>query len=350
MGKRFERLIMHVGMHKTGSTALQHAFAKMRFGPYGPLDLIDKNHSVVCNMWFGPVMTSPQDLLLLGHSQASGERHLNRAKERVARQLERSSKRELVVSAEWLSNGIYPGEGRLGMLRRFKAEFEPHFERIEVYAYVRPPIAYITGACQQIIQARPVFLTPWPRYKKRFRPMFEVFGRENIHLRVFERDRLLEGDVVADFYDWVGWPQTRFKAGTRNESLSAAGVALAHCYQRNRSPVKTRLQNKAKNLVVSRMMRLGGPSFALSDQITGPLLEEHSADIAWMEQVLGEPLNDAETWPRDDSFEIGSADDLKRAAARFAPLLRGEDAVEPPDDPELADAMAWDIVRRKFRI
>ena len=337
-------------MHNTGSTTLQHMLKRMRRGPAERMDMIDTNHSVGCSMWFGSVMKHERSLLNFGHSRASAQRHLRRIKKRVARQLEKSRCEELVISSEWLSDGGFEGEGRRGALIRLKEQFEPHFERIEIYGYVRPPIGFTTSATQEIMKMRPFFMTPWANYQRRFGPLRHIFGRDNVHLRLFQRDHLKDHDVMADFQDWLGWTPHPYRVKENNPSMTAAGAALVHCYQRNRGPIETVRHHRQKVRAVAKLAELGGPKFVLSQAVVQDLLTENAEDLVWMEKVLREPINDFVPSEDEPVWAVGDLDDLKRSAARFAPLLFGEAAQEPPDDPEKADAMAWDAIRQKFRL
>ncbi|MEO0750175.1 MAG: hypothetical protein AAFY25_00065 [Pseudomonadota bacterium] len=350
MGKKFKRLIVHVGMHKTGSTTLQEVISQMGRGPAGPMDMIDVNHSLPCNLWFGPVLEQPKNLLILGHSRETGERHLARIKRRVARQLRWSWRRELVISGEWLSSGGVPGQGRDVVLQRLKDEFEPYFDRIEVYGYVRAPAAYITSATQQIMKMKPVFQVAWPNYKRRFSPLFRVFGRENVHLRLFDRKHLVGGDVTTDFQQWVGWPQVTVRVSPKNTTLSAAGASLVNCYQRNRPEITTVLQHRARNKIVAKLTEVDGPRFALARDITDALVQKNRPDLDWMERILGQTIDDSGKGVSENSHAFGSEEDLKRAAAQFAPLLHGGTPQAPPDDPDAADALAWAALKEKFRL
>ena len=88
MAKKFERLIVHVGMHKTGSTTLQHMLHQMKWGRVGPMDMIEINHSLACMLWFGSALNQERTLLNLGHDLASAERHLAQVLARVVHQLQ----------------------------------------------------------------------------------------------------------------------------------------------------------------------------------------------------------------------------------------------------------------------
>ncbi|MEL7011853.1 MAG: hypothetical protein AAFO72_01095 [Pseudomonadota bacterium] len=346
MAKKFERLIVHVGMHKTGSTTLQHMLHQMKRGPVGPMDMIDTNHSVACMLWFGSALDQERTMLNIGHDRASAEAHLARVQARVERQLQRSSRRELVISAEWLSDGMVVGEGRRGVLRRLKATFDPHFEKIEIFAYVRPPIAFTTSAAQEMLKMRPGFFTPWADYEKRFGQINYIFGRKNVHLRLYDRSTLKNGDVVSDFQDWMGWPQKPAKRPHINQSLSAPAAALIYCFQNNRPLAQNVRDHRSKAKIVSRLAKIDGPRFALSKDVATQIIEKNAGDLAWIENCMKRPVSDADQGIKEDALAISGEDDLKRQAARFAPLLRGGDPIEPPQDPEEANALAWSALQK----
>lgn len=350
MAKKFERLIVHVGMHKTGSTTIQHMLEQMTSGPVGPMDMIDRNHTVGCSMWFGSALDQKHTLLNLGHSRLTGKLHLARIKRRVARQLRRSTQKELVISSEWLSLGVVLGQGRAVMLKRLKAEFEPHFDHIEIYGYVRPPLAYTTSASQETMKMRTYFHTPWPEYQKRFRPLRQVFGPRNVNLRVFDRSQLVDGDILADFQDWVGWPKQEFVVERTNPSMTLAGASLVFCYQTNRDPIDSLRNHRERMRAVATLGVVDGPRFALSRAITDDLFDKNAKDLKWMEKILGRPIRDRGMDGDDAPWAVGSEDDLKRTAARFAPVLFGQEPIDPPDDPEKANALAWDAIRQKLKI
>lgn len=350
MGKKFDRLIVHVGMHKTGSTTLQHMLKGMRWGRVGPMDMIDVNHSVPCSLWFGSALRQDRMLLNFGHDRASAAAHLAKVQERVMRQLKWSRKRELVISAEWLSDGHYQGEGRRGMLQRLKDTFEPHFEKIEVFGYVRPPVSYITSASQEMLKMRPGFSTPWANYRRRFGPLNVIFGRENVHLRVYDRARLKNGDIVSDFQEWVGWPQKQVKARQLNHGLSVGSAALIYCFQTNRPSTASVDQHKVKVKTVAALSDLKGPRFTLDPGLALEVLEENADDLRWIEEIMQDKISDVDTPVPDDCVFIAGEDDLKRMAAKYAPLLTGAPPKEPPDDPEEANALAWAILRQHFHL
>lgn len=108
----------------------------------------------------------------------------------------------------------------------------PHFDRIDVAVYLRrqDQVAvslYSTrlksgGTCTDILPnagADDLYFN----YDASLALWEEVFGRANVHVRLFERSELVSGDVVADFLAaWgLGSPGEYRPVGKRNESISA---------------------------------------------------------------------------------------------------------------------------------
>jgi hypothetical protein len=321
MGKKFRRLIVHVGMHKTGSTTLQYALEKMKWGPVGPMDMLEPNHSFPCNLWFGPIMESRKNLLNFGHTPESAQAHLEKVKNRVRRQLKWSRRKELVISGEWLSTGMHPEAGRQGVLESLKNEFEPYFDQIDVYGYVRRPVAFSTSASQQIMKLKPGFQVPWANYRRRFEPLFDVFGHDHVHLRLFERNELVGGDIVTDFQEWQGWPQKKISVPSYNEGMSVAGVALVNCFQSNRPPVNTVEEHKKRILIVDALTKLDGPKFALSKRVVAKFFRNRRADLDWIESTLGRDVSDQGKPLPEGAYEIGS-EVLLRVFRRFCLAVR----------------------------
>ena len=65
-------------------------------------------------------------------------------------------------------------------------------------------------------------------YRGNFGHLEAVFGAENMSYRLYRRELLLNGDMVADFASWVGLkepPERRLEANT---SLSTDAVRCLH--------------------------------------------------------------------------------------------------------------------------
>ena len=116
-------------------------------------------------------------------------------------------------------------------VRRLADLLTPHFDRIDVCLYLRrqDEVAlslYSTrlksGHVGSDILPRVSAEDPYFNYDVSLRLWEEVFGRAHIHVRLFDRAELLDGDIVADFLAaWgLGAQRTYRPVGKLNESIS----------------------------------------------------------------------------------------------------------------------------------
>ncbi|MTI65572.1 MAG: hypothetical protein FH753_03125 [Firmicutes bacterium] len=84
-----------------------------------------------------------------------------------------------------------------------------YFECIKVIAYVREPISFIDSETQQRILGGVTFKElennpALPHYKFRFEKYFKYFGRNDVKLFLFDRNKLYKQNVVYDFLYNIG--------------------------------------------------------------------------------------------------------------------------------------------------
>lgn len=157
-------LHLHIGMHKTGTTAFQHGCEMAR--------------GILAENGF----TYHRDDLFLGDNHSYFRPRLERGN---SGEFERSiraafSKNEnanYIISGEDIS---YLEAANVALLASI---FRDYFEAVRVYAVVRPPISYMHSATQEILKdpwARiDVLFKRWdvtPSYRRRFEQFIDTFG------------------------------------------------------------------------------------------------------------------------------------------------------------------------------
>lgn len=328
-------------MHKTGSTSLQDALSSVAGDGVHVMRLGQPNHSAPCIALFAE--NPEQHFSFRRRGLGVGDLAAKRQdlEKRVRRQLRNRPEDTFVLSAEWLSTASEAA------LNRLKDRFCPHFKTTTVYAYVRPPAEFMRSSLQQNIKTgAQKFSLHWPNYRERFERLDKVFGQENVALRPYLPAKMEHGDIVQDFAEWSNIAISNHATTRRNSSMSAPALALIACYRRNsNTPVKSPESSKRDRQIIAGLMALGGPKFALCPQVVSQEIAAHGDDLAWIEARLGCPLSQAAKTAAEPLHVIGSNDDLKRAAARFAPLLHGNPETVPPQDPAQADAQAWAQLR-----
>lgn len=212
-------LVLHIGDHKTGSTTIQHAFARgqVLIDGAAPFYGAALNHNHLVPL-FKAILAEPQ-----GPKGQKAHRQLSKLTEGMAS----AASRDCVISAEEFEG--FPPQGLRDLIERY---FGGMFDRIRVVAYVRPhlqrvlseyaertKLGFFTGdldAFFELCVARKLFF-----YQPRFQRWRAVFG-EDFVLRPFLRDVLLNESPLDDVVT-AAWGQRTYRieaTGSQNESLS----------------------------------------------------------------------------------------------------------------------------------
>lgn len=230
------QVIFHAGANKTGSTAIQNAF----FDHAGLL----AGQGLIYPAFPGPVPAEHWQLSALHHGlpkpphvQVRLARHAAAHPEgpaledRVRAVLQASlaaARRQggtVLLSTESINN-----EAGLRALAGFlaQAEITP-----AILLYLRPPADFFVSNLQHDLRHkfRSGLVSNGYRHLRIAAMMDQVFGAGQVHVRVFARSVLAEGDVVADARAWIAARTGRALPEfgglvRRNEAISAAGCAL----------------------------------------------------------------------------------------------------------------------------
>jgi SAM-dependent methyltransferase len=192
-----QTLTIHIGASKTGTSAIQAFLMRNR-------DWLRKRGIVVPDvaMGDGPVVRGYQvfyfERLGADPTQSAAELAKN-----VEALFARDGVRQVVISAENLSSPDAEA------LRWFDDVVSQH--ETEVVIYLRRQDDYLLSSWQQwFAKVEPdlwTWLTSCAGVRGDWRAVLEqwerLVGRERIRVRLYERDRLVDGDVVADFAQFL---------------------------------------------------------------------------------------------------------------------------------------------------
>lgn len=289
------RVILHVGMHKTGSTSIQRSlqghdgvgFRYLRAFPGGP------NHSTFLFSLLGR-----GDLARDG--RAGAPVHVPHAEQLVtAAEASRLLDADLALLGD--RRLIVSGEGAMQLstaeLRSLARALGARDAATTVHAYVRPPAAYATSVFQQHIKngrmTRFDLRTRFCDYRERFEKLDRAFGREQVLLRKFD-PRGFEGQcVVRDFCRWIaldGEPE----ALRSNESLNSEVVRLLYIFHRMvEAGVVERGDTKTHNARVRALAGIDGDRLRFAPSLLRRHLDARQDDTAWMEERLGVSLHES---------------------------------------------------------
>ena len=300
------RCVVHIGMHKTGSSSIQdslNGLSSMAFR-YARLSKTP-NHS-------GAIVTvfSQQSRHRRKHAK-----HIVRSKAPDLLRLQAKLEKELSRQNDTL---VISGEGivklELRELQEFREFLQQFVSEISVFCYVRSPQSYMESALQQRIKAGVVKFDLdkcYPNYRERFKKFDHTFGEDNVRFLPFGSKVLANRCVVTDFCQQLGIDTASVNIIRVNESLSLEAIRLLYnyhkCASQRRKGIGMNSQYYSQLLV--HLASLSGKKLKLSSQLTTPILEAHQVDLEWIESRLGRSLQTLQQKSSPES-EITSELDL----------------------------------------
>jgi hypothetical protein len=307
---------IHIGMHKTGTTAIQTALDDYDDGRTAYLKLGNANHSHAMMAIFAPALPNLRIGRKVRVSAKARNRHMSSLRSQFLCQVETGG-RNLIISGEELTGSLQaPHIGSL------ITAISPHFDDVRAIAYVREPIGYMRSALQEVVKNGRVTLEPaHPRYKERFEPWMTSLGQNKIELVPYDLSAFPDRNVVADFAARVGLQSVPALRNRKNESLSAEAFALIYSARRKLAalPRGARFQRAELRTYIAAASDFGSTPFALPSSVVAASLDKIREDMIWIEDVMGRSLPAAETGKAGLGFE--SEDDLFSLVARIEPTF-----------------------------
>lgn len=377
-------LLLHVGMHKTGTTSIQqtlHAHVPLlQDHGYSWFDAGDANHSGAVYSAFTDKPHLYHENRRRGlHQPEDGARRAAACRAQLADFLTRASGPRMILSGEDISALRKDGVDRM------LAAFRPLVDRIIVIGFVRPPRSYVESAIQQRIKGgetlaglhrRPVT----PRYRERFAPFLSAPEVYQVLLHPFTPETLEQGCSVATFLRLIGAPESLYpRISVVRSNTGGSHLARVLALAANEAvPVfgPDGGPNPGRAARLTRFLDgLPGPRFEVPAEFVAASLAACGDDIAWMEGQLGAPFAAAQKTTHEAG--VGSAirplgmDELRALVAALNSLIMDPRAarlagrVDPPgvaserpapspapdgqSDPPAAERLARRAERRHLR-
>ena len=326
------KLILHIGMQKTGSSAIQSALAAatgqgfiyplLGDGRFNP----PKHTGALIQLFSSHSAEIAEEFKFAGKPLAptNNEEQIRKAAADIG-------DGTVILSSEGASS--YLKREDVEALRRFAEQL---FEDIKIVAYIREPFGFVSANFQTRIKGRRLAEFT-PRYKP-LRPRFEmwddVFGRCRVHLWKYDRSAFPNGDVVEDFCHKLGLPKLR--SAEANVTLSRAAVSAL--YRLNRAAREEHdvlpLLQIAKGIILRDFPHRDWPKFRLSPSVVEGLIGKKQGDIDWLEERLGCSLM-TEQQPR--SSDVRSEQDLLQIDEAALPIFDRLGETLPPEAKRLLD-------------
>jgi len=300
-------IIIHFGMPKTGSSAIQAAlFGQALDSRFHYVSLGTANQSGGISTIFRVDPENYHTYRRLGWTTSQ----IATAKQNY----EKALLHELTYAMETSKVAIISGEDitnlRPNELRSFYKVCRSLSPNVRAVGYIRSPKAFMESAIQQKIKMGEVSINlarAFPRYRQLFQKFDKVFGRECTSFWKF--DPSVSGDIVSDFCKRIGLP---FKGPARkpvNEGLSLPALRALCIFRRHHADRDS--INYKKNIeqrIIKNLADMRGPKLYLHSSIFLPRLDEYNDEVEWMENRLEASLR--EDVEIHDSQAIMSLDDF----------------------------------------
>jgi hypothetical protein len=320
--KRYRQIFLHIGPHKTGTTAIQrmadeNRAALARHGIFYP-----------SGRWHGQLGSCfAQNKVAYVYNRHSGFTDLaaiNQSdtayKTRLLGELEESDCQDAVFSYEGLID-LRPDE-----VRELTNFLRDRCDDIRIVAYCRHPLSFAPSEISQ--RARMGLPSgrddtenpPIPRFKSYFEKFANVLGTEPFILSDFAKGGLHRNDVRMDFLNKIGFldrheDQIRLSEELTNESLSAEAVAIAA--EMAKSAPDLTQNNLFFRRYNSFLSSISGAPIRLSEDEKNLIMTASRPHLEYLQETFGMELREPEENRSGDVGLFG-----KRAIASLAQQLR----------------------------
>lgn len=286
-----ELCIIHIGMPKTGSSALQNSlFHKIYDKRVSYANLPIPNHSKIIYSLFA---TNPEE--------NNYHQKRNMGREEIERQNTKYKKLLLEgFTNDTSSIEVISGEGIIHIdpdgLYRMKTFLEPYFEKIVVAGYVRPPKSFIESAFQQRVKYHELnsfdFTPVFPKYMKKLKKFDRVFGRKNVKLWKFDPKSFPNFDIVLDFYHRFGFEvNPEYQTQRSNDAISREATSLLYVNNKYVTPVyAVALELQINRVLVEKVAEIGKTKLRFSRTLFEDLMQSNKMSIEWVEDRLNSSM------------------------------------------------------------
>ncbi len=318
------KVIIHIGMHKTGTSSIQRNLYKKLQDPYFEYLKLDKlphwmpkdNHSVIIVSLFAK---NPEEFHFFknrGITSIQIQKINEIIKQEMKEKFVSLKKPNLIISGESIT---ILNEEALSNFRNFLGNY---FSEIIVVGYVRSPKTYMESMFSTVLKEEQRFSfdkinSLYPKYRKTFEKFDTVFGKEYVNLWVYDIKKFVQNDVVLDFCRKVGITKPPIELDRINESLSKDALSYMYIYSKFGKSFPLNLEGKKeRSLFIKELMKLKGPKFRFSSLLVDPIIDRFINDLKWIKRRV--------------NFDILSLDEksLSGILTETDLLSVGEDAIK----------------------
>lgn len=213
------RMVLHIGTEKTGSSSIQRMMARNR-------ELLRRDYDIAYSRPLGNVLCRLAQ-------QPENRKRLRRRVDQLIE--ENAGPFTWVCSAELLQSRLTTDADVLALRRELESR---GFDRFQIIVYLRRPAAIANSMASTAVQwDRERLQAPFSSYldvvcdhRATLQRWGDVFGRESLAPRRFERSDFPDGSLLLDFLDTLGIadPAAFQLPPVLNAQISHTGIDIMH--------------------------------------------------------------------------------------------------------------------------
>jgi hypothetical protein len=244
------KAFLHIGTEKTGTTTIQYFLARNRQNllddgflyPHSPEEKDEPKFANCTHTKLAAFSANKlQDMhkyMKITNSETLSK-FQNKFQIELAEELNQTNAKKVIFSNEHCSSRLVQKEE----IERLKKLLEPFFEEIKIIIYLRRQDKFLLSAYSTAViggRTEPFGLPSKEEIEQRYdywnilQKWESVFGKENIVVRVFEREQMIGGNPLSDFTNLLEIDITkRYKiVKPLNESLDADSLEFLRLINR----------------------------------------------------------------------------------------------------------------------
>ena len=293
-----KKIIIQVGMDKTGSTAVQHFLAENR-------KWLHKNSVEYASDWGGKNHSVPLMSIFSERPRGLHYHVASGSNSKQIRDYNTNKLRALCYSIRRCEQEtyIFYGEGICSFTRLEYTRFRDFLiavmpmARMEIMFCTRSNIGYASSAYQQALKlgrmhnADEIVEMYSNIHRKRMINAIDVFGKDNLTVYGFEDTLKHPRGPAGYFVERIGLPATgeeSLQAPERNRSMSRNAMEILEYINKRCPLVKSGKRNKKRSLRDTKpIAEISGEKFILDADILKRILEKAKPDILWLKENFG---------------------------------------------------------------
>lgn len=247
---KFARCIIHVGTEKTGTTSIQESLSLNRKilakkGFLFPSSFGEKNHVKLAVCASREERKIPFFERVVLSNGGNKEKFESECLSKFAREVKGSKCNTLLISNEHLHGQLHSLDSK----KRLRSIFEGLCDRIQVVIYLRRQDSLAVSLfttrllagdtdCENILPKKIDARNLRFDYYRSISDYVEVFGRENIVVRLYDKKSFFDQELISDFYHVIGLEDVSQLVPVPKENTSLNSLAQEYLALFNREVPK----------------------------------------------------------------------------------------------------------------